>query len=101
MQVEWDETKNRSNLDKHGVSFETAHLVFDDPYHLSIQDQVVGGEERWRTIGLIGGAVLLVVAHTWRETEAGEAVRVISARKATPRERQRYEQGDQETAKRD
>lgn len=94
MQIEWDEAKNRSNLDKHGVSFETAQLVFGDPHHLSVQYRVVGGEERWRTIGLVGWAVLLVVAHTWRETEAGEAVRMISARKATPRERQRYEQSD-------
>ena len=94
MRIEWDEAKNRSNIRKHGVSFETAQLVFDDPHHLSVQDREVGGEERWQTVGLVGGAVLLLVAHAWREEERDEIVRIISARKATPRERQHYEQGD-------
>ena len=94
MRVEWDEAKSRSNLAKHGVSFETAMLVFDDPYHLSVRDRDVGGEERWQTFGLVGGVVLLLVAHTWSERDGEEIVRIISARKATARERQRYEQGD-------
>jgi uncharacterized protein len=94
MRIEWDEAKNRWNLRKHGVSFETAQLVFDDPHHLSVQDREVGGEERWRTLGFVGGAVLLLVAHTWRDEDGNETVRIISARKATARERKRYEQGD-------
>ena len=94
MRIEWDEAKNRSNLAKHGVSFETAQLVFDDPHHVSMQDRQVGGEDRWQTFGLVGGAVLLLVAHTWRDEDGEEIVRVISARKATSREKQRYEQGD-------
>ena len=55
MQIEWDEAKNRSNLEKHGVSFETAQLMFDDPHHLSVRDREVNGEERWQTIGVVGG----------------------------------------------
>ena len=76
------------------MSFETAQLVFDDPHHLSIKDRVVDGEERWQTFGLVGGVVLLLVAHTWSERDGEEMVRIISARRATARERLRYEQGD-------
>lgn len=47
MRFDWDEHKNQRNRAKHGVSFETACLVFDDPQHLSIQDRQVAGEERW------------------------------------------------------
>lgn len=94
MRIEWDEAKSRSNLAKHGVSFDTARLVFDDPHHLSVQDRVVDGEERWQTFGLVGGLVLLLVAHTWLETGGEEVVRLISARKATARERLHYEQDD-------
>ena len=94
MRVEWDEVKGRSNLAKHGVSFETAQLVFDDPHHLSIRDRDVDGEERWQTLGLVGEVVLLLVAHTWSERDGEEMVRIISARKATARERRRYEQGN-------
>ncbi len=90
MRFEWDDEKNRRNLAKHKVSFETAILVFDDPFALSIQDRVVDGEERWRTSGLIGGVVVLIVAHTWKDSNGDEAIRLISARKATREERQAY-----------
>lgn len=94
MRFEWDERKDQRNWAKHGVSFETACLVFDDPNHLSIQDRHEAGEERWQTLGLAGGIVVLLVAHTWREEGDGkEVVRIISARKATTRERRHYEQG--------
>jgi Ribonuclease toxin, BrnT, of type II toxin-antitoxin system len=52
MRYEWDENKNDSNLEKHGLSFETASLVFDDPNALSIPDRIENGEERWQTIGM-------------------------------------------------
>jgi hypothetical protein len=92
--IVWEDRKSLANLKKHGVSFESARLVFDDPLHLSRQDRVVDGELRWQTIGMAGGAVLLLVAHTWRETEEGEEhIRIISARKATKTERKVYEQG--------
>lgn len=92
MQFEWDDSKNRSNIRKHGVSFETACRVFDDPFHLSIQDRIENGEERWQTMGVAGGVVLLVVAHTIREARGVEIVRIIYARKATKLERRAYEE---------
>lgn len=94
MRIEWDDAKNRINRAKHQVSFELAQLVFDDPHHLSRQDRHKDGEERWQTLGLVGGVVLLLVAHTYREGDQGEEeIRIISARKATAHERKRYEQG--------
>ena len=90
----WDEAKNQTNRQKHGLSFETAELVFDDPCHVSRQDRIEGGEQRWQTIGLVQGVVLLLVAHTWHDHEAGsEHIRIISARRATKLERKVYEQG--------
>ena len=94
MRYEWDENKNESNLEKHGLSFETASLVFDDPNALSIPDRIENGEERWQTIGMIENIVIVMVAHTIKlETDTQEEIiRIISARKATRAERQEYEQ---------
>jgi uncharacterized DUF497 family protein len=91
MNFKWDPEKDAINKAKHGVSFETAALVFDDPFHLSVIDRVVEGEERWRTMGQIGGLVILIVAHTYKEQDGKETIRIISARKATRSERQYYE----------
>jgi len=90
----WDPDKAAANRTKHGLSFETAVLVFDDPFHASKPDPHPDGD-RWHTIGLVG-PVLLLVIHTLPEGdfEADEAVgRIISARKATARERKVYEEG--------
>jgi len=88
----WDAEKNRLNKLRHGLSFETAQLVFDDPLAASRPD-VYSGEERWQTIGVIGSVVVLVI-HTWPEvdptTDQGTG-RIISARKATGHERRNYE----------
>ena len=69
--------------------------MFDDPLHLSRQDRIEGGEMGWQTIGLVGGTVLMLVAHTVHETEedgrAVDIVRIISARAATRQKRRRYE----------
>jgi uncharacterized protein len=94
MRYEWDENKNERNLEKHGLSFETASLVFDDPNALSIPDRIENGEERWQTIGMIENIVIVMVAHTIKlETESQEEIiRIISARKATRAERQEYEE---------
>ena len=93
MRIDWDQAKSRSNRRKHGVSFETASLVFEDPDQLSIQDRFEGGEERWQTLGIINGLVVLMVAHTVNDHDGEEVIRIISARKATPRERRRYHGG--------
>jgi len=88
----WDERKNRINKQKHGVSFKTAVLVFDDPHQLSVQDREVEGEPRWQTIGIVNGIHILLVAHTVSEDE--EVIRILSARKATRRERSMYAQSN-------
>ncbi|MBU1170429.1 MAG: BrnT family toxin [Proteobacteria bacterium] len=94
MKFLWDPVKNKINQAKHGVSFENAVLVFDDPYHLSMVDRIVDGEERWLTIGQIWGMVVLILAHTYKEEGGQEIVRIISARKATKKERKGYEYGE-------
>lgn len=88
---EWDPTKAASNLRKHGVSFPTAARVFSDPYALVEQDRIENGEERWQTIGVVDGIVMLLVAHTVREQDDVEVIRIISARRADRKERRRYE----------
>lgn len=96
--VEWDPGKAISNLRKHGVSFETALRVFADPFALSHQDRIEGGEQRWRTLGMVDGHLLLLVPHTLHDEDDGgrpiEVIRIISARAADRKERRRYEQED-------
>ena len=92
MQWIWDDDKNRSNKrDHHGLSFDTAKLVFSDPLAASRADPHPDGD-RWQTVGLVGPVVLFVV-HTWPETEDDAKGRIISARKATTHERRAYEEG--------
>lgn len=90
----WDEAKEESKRRKHGFGFEIAKLVFDDPLHLSRQDRLEGGEARWQTLGKVGDIVVLLVAHTWREAEGDEHIRIISrdARRGTKQERKIYEE---------
>ena len=87
-EFEWDVNKAKSNLRKHGIRFEDAVLVFDDPHHLSMQERC---EYRWQTIGLVHGIVVILVAHTIRFESGEEIIRIISARKADRKERSRYE----------
>jgi uncharacterized DUF497 family protein len=91
IRFEWDFGKAQTNKRKHGVSFEDAIYVFDDPCALFEQDRVDGtGELRWHALGLAGGVAVLLVAHTVREE--GDVIRVFSARRATRKERENYEQ---------
>ncbi|CAG1002226.1 hypothetical protein BURK2_03125 [Burkholderiales bacterium] len=93
MRFEWDPVKAESNLKTHRVSFETAMRVFADPFALVAQDRIENGELRWQTLGIADGYLLLLVAHTVRDEADGiEVVRIISARRAEPKERKRYEQ---------
>jgi len=93
MRIEWDQEKARRNHVKHRISFEIAREVFEDPWAISVRERVVEGEERWQTIGAIQEGDVLLVAHTPRDDEHDEVIRIISARKATPRERRVYEEG--------
>src|SRR3546814_7319614 len=83
-------------LRKHGISFETAASAFADPFALSVHDRIEGGEQRWQTLGLVEGHLLLLVAHTVAEDdddgEYVEIIHIISARKADRKERRRYEE---------
>ena len=96
IRFEWDPDKAALNLDKHHVSFEMAVRIFADPFALTEQDRIEGGERRWQTLGMVGGYCLLLVAHTISDTdESGqsiEVIRIISARKADRKERRRYEE---------
>jgi hypothetical protein len=87
---EWDEAKAESNRRKHGVSFDLAVQVFDDPDILAEQDRIVDGESRWRSIGMAAGIAILVVGHTVRGEGEDEIIRIITARKATRKEREKY-----------
>lgn len=88
---EWDAAKARSNLREHGASFELATCAFADPFAWTAQDRVEHGGHRWQTLGLVEAQVLLLVAYTVRDDEDGaEIIRIISARRAKPKERKRY-----------
>ena len=92
MRIEWDRAKNEINRTKHGIDFETAQLVFDDPCCVTFVERVSDGEERWQAIGSIEQIIILVVVHTYRAAVSEEIVRIISARAATRRERRLYAQ---------
>ena len=89
---ERDEAKAQSNVRKHGVSFELARSVLVDACALTEQDRFVGGEARWRTVGLAITGTVLFVAHTSQDKGEHELVRIISARRATRSERNLYGQ---------
>ena len=90
MAFEWDSNKAATNLAKHGVSFEEAKTVFDDPLYIDFYDLDLSDDEhRYIMIGMSEQNRLLLVAYT----ERGDVIRLISAREATRAERKAYEQG--------
>ncbi|MBD2203935.1 BrnT family toxin [Calothrix sp. FACHB-1219] len=90
MEFEWNPNKAALNVDKHGVSFQEAATVFNDPLSVTFPDPAHSiGENRYIIIEMSRYRELLVVAHTDR----GEQIRIISARKATRQERKFYEEG--------
>lgn len=85
MLFEWDEEKNAANVRKHGIDFEEAAHVFEDDDRIEIYDMSHSGEEdRYNTIGMVNNVLFVVY------TERREAIRIISARPATRRERSIY-----------
>ncbi len=85
---EWDSRKARSNLAKHGVGFQEASTIFGDPLSLTIPNPEHSlSEKRYITVGRAFSGKLLVVVHT----ERGDNIRIISARRASRRERKFYE----------
>jgi uncharacterized DUF497 family protein len=90
MNFEWDEEKAGSNLGKHGVSFEEAQTVFDDPLYVDFYDPDHSYDEhRYIIIGKSRQGRLLLVSYT----ERGDVTRLISSREVTPVERKAYEEG--------
>ena len=86
LHFEWDDRKNRANQKKHGVDFEAAKLVFDDPLCVMFVERDTDGEQRWHAIGSVESVIVLVVAYTYR----GDVIRIISARPASSHERRLY-----------
>lgn len=86
----WDQAKAKTNLKKHGVSFEEARTVFYDEYALQFYDDATLLEDRFLLLGLSNHSRVLVVVHCERGEE-NEEIRIISARKATKSERKHYE----------
>ena len=94
MQFIWDEEKNKKNIKNHGIDFETAARVFADPYRIEKYDgKHSDDEDRYVTIGSINGTTYIVMVAF---TERGNAIRMISARKATSRERRAYYDSNEE-----
>jgi uncharacterized DUF497 family protein len=91
--VTWDAAKAQSNIAKHGVTFAQAATVLLDPLALTVFDEEHSQtEERWFTLGVASEGKLLAVAHTYQSSGPASAqVRIISAREATRREREIYE----------
>ena len=88
MGFDWDPGKNATNRRKHGMEFHEATAVFDDPNHIEwVCSDPEDDEERFMIVGRVGRRLLAVVY-----TERGDTTRLISARKASKRERQRYDQ---------
>ncbi len=91
IRFEWDPRKNRANKRKHGVSFEEAETVFADEHALFIDDpDHSGSEDRFVLLGLSVRFRVLLVVHSYRASD--EVIRIISARRATKPERERYDE---------
>lgn len=86
VEFQWDEKKSQENLEKHGLNFEDAHLVFEGKTVTFLDDRIDYGEKRYITLGELLGRVVVTV-HTLR----GETIRIISMRKANGREKKIYQ----------
>ena len=90
---EWDDDKNRKNVEKHGIDFETAKRIFDSPIVSRRDERKDYNEIRYVSIGIIDQVAMIVVVHTSRQGR----IRLISARPASRRERRIYYEQIQET----
>ena len=91
-QFEWDENKAVTNVRKHGVSFELAATVFNDPHLISAVDLLHSeSEDRWFSIGCASNGKILSIVYLWQEVDPVlTKIRLISARPATQTEKRRY-----------
>ncbi len=91
LKFEWDEAKNRRNVEKHGLDFSDARELFagEDPFFVSFESREDQGEDRWKGIGILKGIIVVVVVFT---EKVENTVRIISLRKAGYKERAAYEE---------
>ncbi len=87
LSFDWHAAKANANVRKHGIDFAEAVTALEDECALTMQDLFSEQEERWITLAMDALGRVLVVIYTWRE----DTIRLISARQATPQERERYE----------
>jgi uncharacterized protein len=93
---DWDPNKAKLNISKHNVSFEQAVTVFRDPKALTVFDSNHSdNEDRWITLGISANGNILVICHTFKETDKNNVlIRIISVRKSTKKEQSQYIGGD-------
>lgn len=94
MRYAWDSEKEARNLKRHGIDFATAAKAFADPDAITEYDAEHSqeGEDRWTTIGLVHG-ILILIRVTWTDRDGDDIIRIISARLAGSRERAIYRDG--------
>jgi len=89
MEIRWDPQKAEANFRKHKIRFSDAESVLFDPMALTIEDQIIDQEQRFLSVGSDATGRVLVIVYTYY----GDTIRIVSARKATPKERKNYEKG--------
>ena len=90
-EFEWNLQKDEENSAKHGVSFDLARYVFNDPAHYTGEGYIESGELRYDTLGRVSEHLVLRVTHTERPHDDMAKIRILSARKADAKERKIYE----------
>jgi hypothetical protein len=89
MNIIWDPNKAETNFNKHGIRFSDAEMVLYDSFSMTIEEQIVADEIRYVTVGTDAVGRILAVVYSYRKN----TIRLISARKATRKERKQYEKG--------
>ena len=89
MEIKWNPQKAEANFRKHKIRFSDAESVLFDPMALTIEDQIIDQEQRFLSVGSDAFGRILVIVYAYH----GDTIRLISARKATPKERKYYEKG--------
>ena len=89
MRIIWDPNKAEINFKKHKIRFSDAELVLYDPFAMTLEEQVIEGEQRFVTVGSDALGRIVVVVYSYR----ADTIRLISAKKATPSQRKQYEKG--------
>lgn len=89
MRVTWDTNKAEINFKKHGIRFSDAEMVLYDSFAMTLEEHIVLNEQRYVTVGSDAVGRIITVVYSYRK----DTIRLISARKATPKERKQYEEG--------